>query len=121
MLKKLLNHIISKHVCHQLERVRENLLKNELLVICRGNLELLLNKSTAMLITAEFNNASNDIADLKFAVLARTKLLKQLAAWYTSSRHSGTLASRRTLLRRGTTTTTTNLLFLIVLTISYRG
>ena len=61
MLKELLNNIVPEHVGHQLERIWLYFTENCLFLITICGLELLLNKSGAMLITAELDNMTVDI------------------------------------------------------------
>lgn len=56
MLKKLLDNIIPENIRHELERIRLDLAENGILLIAVGRLELELDESRAVLVTAEFND-----------------------------------------------------------------
>ena len=56
MLKDLLDNIVSKDIGHELQSVWLNFAKDLLLLVAVCSLELLLNKSRSMLITAELYN-----------------------------------------------------------------
>ena len=45
VLKELLSNVITKNISHELQRIRQDFLKDLLLVVTVGSLELLLNES----------------------------------------------------------------------------
>ena len=55
MLKELLGDVVTKNIGHELERIRQDFLKDLFLVVAVCSLELLLDESRAMLIATEFN------------------------------------------------------------------
>jgi hypothetical protein len=56
MFKKLLDNIVAKHICHQLQAVGLNFTEHLLLLVAIRCLQLLLNEPRTMLITTELNN-----------------------------------------------------------------
>lgn len=61
VLKKLLYHVITENIRHQLECVGLNFAEELLFLITISSLELLLNEARSMLISTEFNNVMVDI------------------------------------------------------------
>jgi len=56
VLKKLLNHVVAKDICHELQSVWLNLAEDAFLFVAVGGFELQLDESRAMLITTELYN-----------------------------------------------------------------
>ncbi len=77
VFEKLLNDVVAKHVHHQLQRVWQDLLENQLLLRIGGGLELLLNETGAVLVPAKFDDVPHDVLQLVFLVLVDAKLFEE--------------------------------------------
>lgn len=64
MFKELLDNIVTKNILHELDCVGFNLAENLFLLVAVGSLELLLNETRSMLVTAELYNMVVDILEL---------------------------------------------------------
>lgn len=61
MLKELLYNIVTEHVSHQLHRIRHQLSIDLVFLIAVGGLKLSLNKTSTILIAAEFYDMMVDV------------------------------------------------------------
>lgn len=61
MLKQLLNHVVTKHIGHQLKAVRLDFTEHLLLFIAVGSLQLLLDESGAVLVATKFHHVVVDV------------------------------------------------------------
>ncbi|KAH3666951.1 hypothetical protein OGAPHI_003401 [Ogataea philodendri] len=77
VLEILLDHIVSKHVCHQVDGMITDLVKNDLLVSLIGKSELLLNKPRTVLVLGELETMAMDIFQSVLFVLVASELLEQ--------------------------------------------
>lgn len=64
VFEELLDDIIPKYISHQLARVRVELAKDLILLIAVGGLQLLLDESRSMLVTAELDDVIVNILAL---------------------------------------------------------
>ena len=71
VLKQLLYDIVAKHVLHELQAVARghNFLKHNVALLDSGNLHLLLDKTTAMLVPRKLDTVAEDVLELPFACL----------------------------------------------------
>ncbi len=72
VLEHFLDDIVAKDVAHQLSCMWQHFVEERLLFFRRGRIELLLDKTAAVLIRAEFDYAAEDVGELEFAVLGVT-------------------------------------------------
>lgn len=63
MLKQFLNHVVAKHIGHQLQAVRLNFTEHLFLLIAVGGFQLLLDESRSVLVTTEFNHVVINVLD----------------------------------------------------------
>jgi len=61
MFEELLNHVVSEHISHQLQRVLMYFFEHNFLLITVGRLQLLLDKAGSVLVTAKFHNVLVDV------------------------------------------------------------
>lgn len=61
VLEELLDHVVAKNICHQLDRIWVKLPKNLIFLITIGCFELLLDEARTVLITAELNYIVVDV------------------------------------------------------------
>lgn len=76
VLEELLNYIVSKHIDHQYKCRWQDLVENKLLLCDLSDLQFLLDKSGSMLVTAELDDVSHDVLQLKLLVLIVAELLQ---------------------------------------------
>lgn len=79
-LKKLLNDIVPKDICHKIVSGRQDLVKHHLLFICCGSLKLLLNKTGPMLVLGELNNVVGKVAKLYVGETVIAEIFQQPTA-----------------------------------------
>lgn len=75
-----LNDVVAEHVGHERVRGGQDLAKDHLLLLGRGALELLLNEPRAVLVHAELDEVSDDVAQLQMRLSIGAEVLEQAAA-----------------------------------------
>jgi len=68
MLKELLNDVVAKNVLHQLQGIGKKLAEDLFLFLAVGSLELALNESRSVSVSAEFNNVVVGFLEIETSV-----------------------------------------------------
>ena len=78
ILEQLLDYVIPENILDELESIsRNDLVEDDLFLIAGGRLELLLNKTRAVLIPTELDDVSKDIPQLPLSSLVRAEILQE--------------------------------------------
>ena len=64
MLEEFLDNVIAKDICHQLQRIRHEFIKDNLFLLGGGRLEFLLNEARAVLIASKLGDMAHNILKL---------------------------------------------------------
>lgn len=80
MLEKLLDDVVAEDILHQLNRIWFDLPEDDILLVTVRCLELGLDETRPMLVTAEFYHVAKEVPELTLAVLIVPKFLQSLAS-----------------------------------------